>query len=157
MLLMVEKGIRSGICHAILRYAKANNKYLKNYDKNIESSYLMYINANNLYGQVMSQKLPLNGFEWVKKLSKFNERSSAEDFIKNLMNIVIKDIFLQQMSNIRKIYSIFIKIFHSQLKHSLQKHMVRKHYYNFCYLANMLKTRSRGFDRAQYYNVNQIQ
>ena len=42
MLLMIEKGIRAGICHGIHRYAKANNKYLKDYDKNIESSYLMY-------------------------------------------------------------------------------------------------------------------
>ena len=50
MLLMVEKGIRGGICHAIHRYAKGNNKYVKNYNKNIESSYLLYLDANNLYG-----------------------------------------------------------------------------------------------------------
>ena len=49
LLLMVEKGTRSGICHAIHRYAKANDKYMKNYDQNIESSYLMYLDANNLY------------------------------------------------------------------------------------------------------------
>ena len=50
MLLMVEKSIRGGICHAIHRYAKANNKYMKNYDKSIEASYLMYLDANNLHG-----------------------------------------------------------------------------------------------------------
>ena len=50
MLLMVEKGIRGGICHAIHRYAKANNKYMKNYDKNKDSSYIQYLDANNLYG-----------------------------------------------------------------------------------------------------------
>ena len=51
MLLIVEKGIRGGICHSIFRYAKANNKYLKNYDKNKEWSYIQYWNANNnLYG-----------------------------------------------------------------------------------------------------------
>ena len=78
MLLMVEKGIRDGICYAIHRYAKANNKYLKNYDKNIESSYLMYSDANNLYRWAMSQRLPINGFEWMEQLSEFDER-----FIKN--------------------------------------------------------------------------
>ena len=78
MLLMVEKGTRGGICHAIHRYAKANNKYMKNYDKNIESSYLMYLDANNLYRWTMSQRLPVNGFEWVERLSEFDDC-----FIKN--------------------------------------------------------------------------
>ena len=73
MLLIVEKGTRGGICQAIHRYAKANNKYMKNYNKNIESSYLMYLDANNLYRWAMSQQLPVNGFKWVKYLSKFNE------------------------------------------------------------------------------------
>ena len=79
MLLMVEKGTRDGICQATHRYAKANNKYMKNYNKNIESSYIQYLDANNLYGWAMSQKLPVNDFKWVKQeeLSKFNE-----DFIK---------------------------------------------------------------------------
>ena len=50
MLLVVDKEIRGEICHAIHRYAKANNKYMKNYDKNKESSYIQYLYANNLYG-----------------------------------------------------------------------------------------------------------
>ena len=50
MLLMVEKGIRCGICHAIHRYARANNKYMNNYDKNKEPSFVQYLDANNLYG-----------------------------------------------------------------------------------------------------------
>ena len=53
---MVEKGTRCGICQAIHRYAKANNKCMKNYDKDIISSYLMYLDANNLYGWAISQK-----------------------------------------------------------------------------------------------------
>ena len=50
MLLMVEKGTRGGICQAIHRYTKANNKYMKNYNKDIISSYPMYLDANNLHG-----------------------------------------------------------------------------------------------------------
>ena len=63
MLLMVEEGIRGGTCHSIHRHAKANNKYMENYDKNEESSYIQYLDANNLYGWAMSQKLPVNGFK----------------------------------------------------------------------------------------------
>ena len=50
MLLMTEKGIRGGICQSTYRYAKANNKYMKNYNKNIESWYIEYLDTNNLYG-----------------------------------------------------------------------------------------------------------
>ena len=64
---MVEKEIRGGICVAIHRYAKANNKYMKNYDKNKESS----LDANNLYGWAMSQKLPVDRwFQMEKKYVK---------------------------------------------------------------------------------------
>ena len=92
MLLMIEKGIRGGICQATYRYAKANNKYMKNYDKNNESSYIGYLDANKLYGWEMPQKLPVKGFKWVKKkkLLEFNE-----DFKKNMMEIEIPDIFLK--------------------------------------------------------------
>ena len=50
MLITVEKGLRGRMCQAIHMHAKANNKYMKNYDKKIESPYLMYLDANNLYG-----------------------------------------------------------------------------------------------------------
>ena len=66
MLLLVEEGIRGGICDVIHRYTKASNKYLSNYDKNEESSYIQYLNANNLYGWAMSPKLPVNNFKWVE-------------------------------------------------------------------------------------------
>ena len=66
MLLMVEDGIRGGICQAIHRYVKANNKCMNNYDQNIESSYLMYLDANNLYAWAMILKFSINGFKWVE-------------------------------------------------------------------------------------------
>ena len=62
MLLMVEEGIRGGMCQAVYRYPKANNKYMRNYDKIIKSSYLKYLDASNLYGWAMPPKLPVNGF-----------------------------------------------------------------------------------------------
>ena len=64
MLLMIEAGIRGGMCQSIHRYAKASNKYMKNYDKSIELSYLMCLDPNILYGWAMSQTLPINGFKW---------------------------------------------------------------------------------------------
>ena len=75
---MLEEGIRGEICHSIQRHAKANNKYMENYNKNEESLYIKYLDANNLYGWAMSQKLPVNGFKWVEDISGINE-----EFIKN--------------------------------------------------------------------------
>ena len=90
MLLMVEKGIRGRIYHTIHRYAKANNKYLKGYDKNKESSYLKYWDVNNLYVWAISQKLPVNNFEWIKDIFQLNE-----DFIKNYNKENDEEYFLE--------------------------------------------------------------
>ena len=73
VLLMIEEGIRGGICHAIQRYAKSNNKYMRDYDKNKESSYIQYLVANNLYGKAMSEKLPVRGFRWMTDISRMDE------------------------------------------------------------------------------------
>ena len=78
ILLIIEKRIRGGICHVIHRHALANHEHMKNFDRYKELLYLIYLDVNNLYGRVMFQKLPVNGFEWVKNISKFNEK-----FIKN--------------------------------------------------------------------------
>ena len=78
MLLMIEKGIRGGIYNAIHHYAKANNKYMDDYDENKESLYINYWDVNYLYEWAMSHKLPLFNFEWVDDTSQFNEV-----FIKN--------------------------------------------------------------------------
>ena len=61
-----------------LSTCKSNKKYMKNYDKNKESSYLQYWDVNNLCGWAMSQKFRVNNFEWIKDASQF-----IEDFIKN--------------------------------------------------------------------------
>ena len=78
------------MCQSIHRHAKANNKNMTNYDKIIEASYLMYLDANNLYWWTMSQKLPVNGFKLEDDLSKFNER-----FIKSYNENSNKGYFLE--------------------------------------------------------------
>ena len=75
ILLMIEEGIRGGMCHAVHGYAKANNKYMKNYDKKEESLYIQYLDAKNLYGWAMSQKLPVGGFKWIEDVSKMTKIS----------------------------------------------------------------------------------
>ena len=78
MFLTYEKGIRGGISNKVHSYAEANNKCMKNYDKNKKSLFLMYVDANNLYGWAMSKKPPVDGFKWEDDLSMF-----TEDFIKS--------------------------------------------------------------------------
>ena len=78
MLLMIEERIRGEITQVSHGYAKANNKYMKNYDKNEESPFLMYLDANNLYGCPITEKLPVGNFKWVKNTSKIDE-----EFIKS--------------------------------------------------------------------------
>ena len=69
MLMMFERGIRGGITHISKRYAEANNKYMKDYDSSKESSYIQYLDANNLYGWAMSQNLPTHGFKWMRNIT----------------------------------------------------------------------------------------
>ena len=90
MLLMVEKGIRGGICHAIHWYAKVNNRYTKDYDKNKESTYLKYLDVNNLYRWTMLQKLLVTKFDWIEDTFQFNE-----DSIKNYLKESDKGYFLE--------------------------------------------------------------
>ena len=67
---MFERGIRGGISHISKRYAEANNKYMKDYNPDEESTYIQYLDANNLYGWAMSQSLPTHGFKWMRNLTK---------------------------------------------------------------------------------------
>ena len=70
--------MRGGVCHVIRTYAEANNKYMDNYDKNKEFSFLQYLDVNNLYGCPMTEKLPVGGFKWMKNAAKIDE-----EFIKH--------------------------------------------------------------------------
>ena len=101
---MVEKGIRGGICQAVYKYAKANNKYMKNYDEDIESSCLEYLDANNLYGWAISQKLPVDGFEWVEEndLSKFNA-TFIKNYDENNNKGYITEVDIEYPKNIHKL------------------------------------------------------
>ena len=94
MLLMIEKGIIGGTCHAIHQYVKANNKYMKDYDKNKEHLYLNYWGINNLYGWGMSKTFPVSGFKFVE--IHFN---LVRTLYKTIVKIVIKVINVQYLKN----------------------------------------------------------
>ena len=130
MLLMVEEGIRGGICHSIRRYAKANNKYMNNYDKNKESSYIQYLDASNLYCLVVSQKLPVNGFKWVKNTSKIDE-----EFMKNYDEDTDKGYILEaDVKYARKLHDL-----HSDLPFLPKRMKIDKHKKLVCNLRNKKK------------------
>ena len=116
MLLMVAKAIRGGICNAIHQYAKANNKYMKDYDKNKESSYLKYWDVNNLYVWAISQKLPVNEVEWIEGTSQFNE-----GFIKNYDEESAKGYLLEvNVQYLKKIHEL-----HNDLQFSPERKKIK--------------------------------
>ena len=106
MLMMFEDGIRGGMCQAVHRYYKANNKYMKNYDKNKVSLFLLYLDANNLYGWAMSQKLPVDNFKWIEKddLLKFDE-NFIKNYDENNDKGYILEVDIEYPKNLRKLHS----------------------------------------------------
>ena len=95
---MVETGLRGGVSYTANRYSKPNNKYMCDYDK--ESSYLMYLDAKNLYGWAMSQPLPTGRFKWLKE-------DNWDDIFKNKEGI---GYLLNVIWNTQKNYIIYIMI-----------------------------------------------
>ena len=87
MFQFIEKGMRGGISYIANRYGKANNKCMKEYDEKAPSKYIMYLDANNLYGWAMSQYLPTGGFKWLspKQIEKINLGKYTDDSKKGLI------------------------------------------------------------------------
>ena len=87
MFQFIEKGLRGGISYIANRYGKANNKYMKEYDEKAPSKYIMYLDANNLYGWAMSQYLPTGGFKWLteKQINNLNLAKYKEDSSEGLI------------------------------------------------------------------------
>ena len=81
MFQFIEKGLRGGISYIANRYGEANNKYMKEYNEKAPSKYIMYLDANNLYGWAMSQYLPTGGFRWMtqKQIDKIDLAKYKED------------------------------------------------------------------------------
>ena len=76
--LFIEKGLRGGISYIAKRYAKANNKYMNDYDPKKPSTFISYLDMNNLYGWAMSEYLPYERFKWLKNIDKFDIISISE-------------------------------------------------------------------------------
>ena len=87
MFQFIEKGLRGGVSYIANRYGKANNKYMKEYDEKAPSKYIMYLDANNLYGWAMSQYLPTGGFKWLsqKQIEKINVGKYTDDSKKGMI------------------------------------------------------------------------
>ena len=78
MYLFIEKGLRGGISYIAKRHSKASNEYCPGYDKNKPSTFICYLDMNNLYGWTMKEYLPYGGFEWLGKIDKFDTMSISD-------------------------------------------------------------------------------
>ena len=76
--LFIEKGLNGGVSYIAKRYAKGNNKYMKNYNPKKPSKFMIYLDMNNLYGWAMSEYLPYEGFKWFKNFDGFDVNSISE-------------------------------------------------------------------------------
>ncbi|XP_057296227.1 uncharacterized protein LOC130625177 [Hydractinia symbiolongicarpus] len=153
-LLMFEKGIRGGITQAVQRYARANNKYMGDqYNRDEESSYLQYLDANNLYGRAMRQDLPTDGFKWVSNVEAFTKRRIGKlvegnkhgyilevdiDYPKELHDKHNEPPFLPERMMVHRIeklipnlehkrrYVVHIRALHEAIKHGREFRKVRR-------------------------------
>ena len=107
MFQFIEKGMRGGVSYIANRYGKANNKYMKDYDKNAQSKYIMYLDANNLYSWAMSQYLPTGNFMWMsdKEIDKIDLGRYKPDGKKGLIPEVDLE-YPQELHNLHNDYPV---------------------------------------------------
>ena len=107
-LLMIEKGIRGGISIISNRYGKANNKYMKDYNKKEASKYLMYLDANNLYGAAMSEKLPVHSFKWMtnKEIENLFNNQIVQVWNKNPCILEVDLIYPKELHDLHNDYPL---------------------------------------------------
>ena len=120
MLLMIEEDIRRGICHVIQRYAKTNNKYMRDYDKNKESSYIQDLDANNLYGKATTEKLPVRGFRWMTDISRMDEEF-VRSYDKNDIKGYILEVDVGYPNELQNLHSGFSFLAESMVINNTKK------------------------------------
>ena len=110
MFQFIEKGMRGGVSYTANRYGKANNKYMKEYDDNASSKYIMYLDASNLHGWAMSQHLPTGNFRWMtdKEISKIDLGKYKTDGKKALILEVDLE-YPQELNNLHNDYQLHQK------------------------------------------------
>ena len=108
MFQFIEKGLRGGISYIANRYGKANNKYMNEYDEKAPSKYIMYLDANNLYGWAMSQYLPTGGFRWMtqKQIDKITNLAKYKEDNKKGMILEVDLEYPEELHDLHNDYPL---------------------------------------------------
>ena len=103
--LFIEKGLRGRISYIVKRCAKANNKYMNDYDPKKPSTFISYLDMNNLYSWAMSEYLPFEKFKWLKNIDGFNVMSINEkDLIGYLLEVDLE--YFYRLHGLHNDYSL---------------------------------------------------
>ena len=105
MFQFIEKGMRGGTSYIANRYGKANNKYMKNYDEKAPTKYIMYLDANNLYGWAMSQYLPTGNFKWLSQNQ--IEKTNLGKYTENSKKGLILEVDLEYPQELHNLHNDF--------------------------------------------------
>ena len=168
ILLMNEKGTRSRITQAVCRYFQSNNKYMdKKYDKTKKSLCLQYYDANSLYSWAMTQKLPVDCFEWEKPskftsdfIKNYDGKSSTDyvfdvdiDYPKNLHDLHSDLLFLPQRMKINKYDKLICNLYdkNNYVVHTSLLKQTLNHGLIFKKVHKVISFKSRSLDETLYY------